>query len=110
MSFAELKISIILISYRYYELKGNLSPQRDAREGQEYDRPRTAEATNFIRNSVRAHGEIQNNSGLVMLPTCYPFKSMYEDYVGSHSNPYCYKHFKRLLKERFPLVKASEVF
>ncbi|XP_062582881.1 uncharacterized protein LOC134244642 [Saccostrea cucullata] len=43
-----------------------------------------------------------------MLPTCYSIQNMYEEYASGHSNPYCMKHFKRLVHDRFPEVKASE--
>lgn len=93
---------------RYYELKGKTSPAKDSRDGQKYDKPRTADAVNFIRDSAVSHGEVQPNSGLIMLPTCYSIQNMYQDYVQSHDNPYCLKHFRRLVIERFPEVKASE--
>lgn len=62
-------LDVFSIIIRYYELKGKTSLAKNSRDGQKYDKPRTADAVNFIRDSAVSHWEVQPNTGLIMLPT-----------------------------------------
>lgn len=70
-------LDVFSIILRYYELKGKTSPAKDSRDRQKYDKPRTADAVNFIRDSAVSHREVQPNTGLIMLPTCISIQNMY---------------------------------
>ncbi|XP_055998549.1 uncharacterized protein LOC125678464 [Ostrea edulis] len=73
-----------------------------------YGHKRSAEATNFLNNLATKQGEKQPDKPCIMLPTCLSQKNAYEEYVKEHDKPFCYRHFQRVWKERYPEMKASE--
>ncbi|XP_062597809.1 uncharacterized protein LOC134259225 isoform X2 [Saccostrea cucullata] len=93
---------------RYFEQKKLPSPPSDGRKGMKYGHRRYSELANYLGSLGEKQGEKLPDKPKVTLPTCLTQKNTYEEYVASHSDPYCFRHFQRVWKERFPDMRASE--
>ena len=104
------RLNFLIILNRYYEQKSAKSPSVDGRTGMKYGHKRASEANNFLEDLATKQGEKLPHKAKVMLPTCVTQKNAYEEYVQSHKQPFCFRHFQRIWKEQFPEMMASEVY
>ena len=81
----------------------------DARDGQRYETPRGAFATQFISKIKTTQGDRMPDREVYVLPSCVDRKSVYEEYATDVLKPVCRKHFERIWKLDHSNLKTTKV-